>query len=43
LTFQLEAALADARRQAESQREKNIAKVQIKLTFDLSLKALYVF
>ena len=28
LTYQLEAALADARRQAESQREKNIAKVQ---------------
>ena len=27
LTYQLEAALADARRQAESQREKNIAKV----------------
>ena len=27
LSFQLEAALADARRQAESQREKNIAKV----------------
>lgn len=27
LTYQLESALADARRQAETQREKNIAKV----------------
>lgn len=29
LTYQLEAALADARRQAENQREKNIAKVEL--------------
>ena len=29
LTYQLEAALADARRQAESQREKALAKVRL--------------
>ena len=37
LTYQLEAALADARRQAESQREKNIAKVQKFCSFLITL------